>query len=76
MRCFTKNGPDWTDRYPGIVAAALTLKAQAFLIDGEVVVVRPDGLSDFNALISRRQDQPTKFVGMSGTGLTSRKGVP
>ena len=49
IRCFTKGGYDWADRFPAIVEAAKGLKAQSFLIDGEAVVCRDDGLSDFNA---------------------------
>jgi len=56
VRCFTRNGYDWADRFPGIVAAAIRLKARSFLIDGEVVVLGPDGLSDFDALRSRWRD--------------------
>ena len=53
VRCFTRNGHDWADRFPAIVDAALNIKASAFLIDGEAVVVRDDGTSDFNALRSK-----------------------
>ena len=36
MRLFTRNGShDWTERYPAIAAAAATLPARSFLIDGE-----------------------------------------
>ena len=55
VRCFTKNGHDWTDRFPAIVDAASRLKAQSFLIDGEAAICRPDGLTDFDALRSRRR---------------------
>jgi bifunctional non-homologous end joining protein LigD len=51
VRCFTCGGYDWADRYPAIVEA---VRAQSFLIDGEVIVCRPDGLSDFDALRYRR----------------------
>ena len=54
VRCFTRNGHDWADRFPAIVDAALRLKAQSFLIDGETVVVRDDGTPDFHALRTRR----------------------
>jgi bifunctional non-homologous end joining protein LigD len=56
VRCFTKSGYDWSDRFPAIVEAASRLKeAQSFLIDGEAVVCRPDGITDFNALrVGRR----------------------
>jgi len=56
VRCFTRGGYDWAARFPAIVQAALRIKAQSFLIDGEVVVCRDDGLSDFKALHSRRCD--------------------
>ena len=60
MRCFTRGGYDWADRFPAIVDAARRLKAQSFLIDGEAVVCRPDGLSDFDALrVGRRAHEVT-----------------
>jgi bifunctional non-homologous end joining protein LigD len=49
VRCFTRNGYDWADRFPAIVDAALRIKATSFLIDGEAVICRDDGLSDFYA---------------------------
>jgi bifunctional non-homologous end joining protein LigD len=55
VRCFTRNGQDWADRFPAIVDAAQRLKTQSFLIDGEVVIARDDGTSDFRALRSRRR---------------------
>lgn len=56
VRCFTRGGYDWADRFPAIVEAASRLRASSFLIDGEAVICRDDGLSDFNALRSRRRD--------------------
>ena len=53
VRCFTKNGYDWADRFPAIVDAALRIKASSFLIDGEAVIARDDGMPDFRALRSR-----------------------
>ena len=40
VRCFTRGGHDWADRFPAIVDAALRLKAQSFLIDGEAVIAQ------------------------------------
>ena len=40
VRCFTRNGHDWADRFPAIVDAALGIKASSFLIDGEAVIPR------------------------------------
>jgi bifunctional non-homologous end joining protein LigD len=34
VRCFTRGGHDWADRFPAIVDAALRIKAISFLIDG------------------------------------------
>jgi bifunctional non-homologous end joining protein LigD len=55
VRCFTRNGYDWADRFPAIVDAALRVKATSFLIDGEAVVIRDDGTPDFQALRSKRR---------------------
>ena len=56
VRCFTRNGHEWGDRFPGIVLAARRLKAESFVIDGEVVVLREDGRSDFNALRGKHRN--------------------
>ena len=47
--------PPSTVGTPAIVEAARP-KAQSFLIDGKAVICRDDGLSDFNALRSRRRN--------------------
>ena len=56
VRLFTRNGHDWTDRYPLIVEAALKNRASSFVIDGEAVPLGVDGISDFDGLHSRRFD--------------------
>jgi bifunctional non-homologous end joining protein LigD len=53
VRCFTRNGHDWADRFPAIVEAALRLNEQSFLIDGEAIIIGDDGTLDFHALRSR-----------------------
>ena len=50
VRAFTRNGHDWSDRYPGIVASAARLGCRAAILDGEVIVQDPRGASDFGAL--------------------------
>src|SRR5258705_12625290 len=52
VRLFTRNGPDWTGRYPLIVEAALKNRQTSFVIDGEAVLLGVDGISDFNGLHS------------------------
>ena len=47
VRLFTRNGHDWTGRFPLIARAALSLKAASCLIDGEAVACDHDGLPVF-----------------------------
>src|SRR6478672_6207725 len=49
-RVFTRNGYDWSDRYPSIVRAAANLRCQSAIIDGEAIVQNGNGASDFEAL--------------------------
>ena len=56
VRLFTRNGHDWTDRFPFIVESALRNRTKSFVIDGEAVRLGVDGVSDFNGLHSRRHD--------------------
>jgi bifunctional non-homologous end joining protein LigD len=60
VRLFTRNGYDWTKRFPAITEAAL-VEASSFTIDGEAVVVGPDGLSLFDAL-RRRENARTVIL--------------
>jgi bifunctional non-homologous end joining protein LigD len=52
VRLITRNGYDWTRRYPWIVEAARRNKIRQFVIDGEAVILGVDGVSDFDALHS------------------------
>ena len=61
VRLFTRNGHDWTGRYPRIVEAALRNRNSSFVIDGEAVLLGVDGISDFNGLHSRRHDAEVEF---------------
>jgi len=56
VRLFTRNGHDWTGRFPLIARAALSLKATSCLIDGEAVAYDGDGMPCFDRLRYRRQD--------------------
>ena len=46
----SRNGLDWTDRFPEVAAAARRLSARRALLDGEVAAVLPDGRTSFQAL--------------------------
>src|SRR5436305_1919538 len=45
-RLLYPGGHDWANRFPAIVEAAKRLRPQSFMIDGEAVICRPDGVSD------------------------------
>ena len=62
MRAFTRNGFDWSDRYPGIIAAAGQLRCRTAILDGEVIVQDEQGRSDFEALKSAIRDQPERLI--------------
>ena len=61
VRLFTRNGHDWTDRYPLIVEAALKNRSSSFVIDGEAVLLGVDGVSDFDGLHSRQHDDEVQL---------------
>jgi bifunctional non-homologous end joining protein LigD len=50
VRVFSRTGRDWTDRVPLIAEALAKLRAKSVTIDGEGVVCRSDGVSDFDRL--------------------------
>jgi bifunctional non-homologous end joining protein LigD len=61
VRLFTRNGYDWSNRFPLIVEAALRNRQSSFVIDGEAVLLGVDGRSDFNGLHSRQHDKEVQF---------------
>src|ERR1700741_4760125 len=61
VRLITRGGYDWTRRYPLIVGAGLKNRQKRFVIDGEAVILGVDGISDFNALHSGKQDAEVQF---------------
>ena len=61
-RVFTRNGYDWSDRYPSIVRAAANLRCQSAIIDGEAIVQNGHGASDFEALSSAMRRQPHSII--------------
>ena len=53
VRLFSRNGHDFTSRFPLLAAAAMALPAHSFLIDGEAIVTDGDGFAVFELI--RRQ---------------------
>ncbi len=52
VRLRSRRGQDWSASFPTIAAAVGELPVQSAVLDGETVVLRPDGRSDFQALQS------------------------
>jgi bifunctional non-homologous end joining protein LigD len=47
---WSRNAHDWTSRFPAVAAAATKLPARDAFLDGEVVVLLPNGTTSFQAL--------------------------
>jgi len=87
MRLRTRNGNDWTDRFPSIVTALEKLRVNSALLDMEAVLLDPQGKSSFQALQAAlgeggRPEQITAYVfdllyldgrDLTGLPLTERK---
>jgi bifunctional non-homologous end joining protein LigD len=56
VRLVTRNGHDFTERYPRIVDSIRSLPTKSCIVDGEAIVVNDDGLSIFDLLRYRRHD--------------------
>ena len=56
IQVLTRNGHDWTARFPLMVAAAEAIRAKSFLIDGEGVVCDESGIPMFDRMRYRRND--------------------
>ena len=50
MQLFSRNGLDWTHRFPAVAEALAGLPAAGTWLDGEAVVFDERGVSDFGAL--------------------------
>ncbi|HUF55385.1 MAG TPA: DNA ligase D [Thermohalobaculum sp.] len=50
VRCFTRNGHDWTARFRPVAEALAGLGLRSSLLDGEIVAAAGDGQADFSAL--------------------------
>jgi bifunctional non-homologous end joining protein LigD len=76
VRLLTRNGHDWSGRYPLITEAALRNRNSSFVIDGEAALLGIDGVSDFSGLHSRNHDDEVEFYAFDmlvGDGEDLRK---
>lgn len=49
-KMFTRRGYNWSDRFRNIIAGCGVLNVHHAVLDGEVVILTPEGRSDFQAL--------------------------
>lgn len=62
VRLFTRNLKDWTARFRSVADAAGQLPVGTALLDGEAVVLDPDGTTNFQALQNALKGGPGRFV--------------
>jgi bifunctional non-homologous end joining protein LigD len=53
---FTRNGADYTRRFPAVRDSVLSLPVRSAIIDAEIVVCDSDGKPDFNALMEGQRE--------------------
>jgi ATP-dependent DNA ligase len=73
VRLWTRNGHDWSNRFPLISEAALRNRNSSFVIDGEAVLLGVDGISDFNGLHSRKHDDEVSSMRFDIPGAAMAK---
>lgn len=87
-RLLTRNGLDWTEKFPALADAFGVLSVEAALVDGELVHLEADGTSDFgrlqDAIANGRTDELVFFAfdllyldgfDLTGAALEERKAV-
>jgi len=62
VRLLSRNDNDWTSRFPTVAEAARKLRAKSAVLDGEVVVLLPDGRTSFQALQNAFGKGPARDV--------------
>jgi bifunctional non-homologous end joining protein LigD len=76
VRLLTRNGFDWNGRYPWIGESALKKRNRQFVIDGEVVVLGVNGVSDYRipgASVGQPLGEMSFSLGGSPASILCRK---
>ena len=71
VRLLTRNGYDFADRFPLIVAAIASLRVRSCIVDGEAIACDGNGLAVFDLLRYQRRDQ---IVTLCAFDLLEREG--
>jgi bifunctional non-homologous end joining protein LigD len=54
VELWSRRGQEWTTQFPSVAAAGVALGGRRALLDGEVAVVLPNGVTSFQALQNRK----------------------
>jgi bifunctional non-homologous end joining protein LigD len=68
----TRNGYDFTSRFPVAAQAVAALPARSFLIDGEIIVTDDTGLAVFDLIRRRRHERDAVLVAFDLIELDGR----
>ncbi len=69
MRLITRNGNDFTRRFPLAVAAAAALPGRSFLIDGEAICTDDSGLAVFELIRRARHGDRADLIELNREDL-------
>lgn len=61
VKIHTRNGHDWTHKFPHIANALKSISDEIAVLDGEAVVLDDKGLSDFKSLQNALDDEDTRI---------------
>ena len=61
VKLITRNGHDWTRRYPWIVDATRRIRSTQFVLDGEACILGVDGVADFDDLHSQKHNDEVQL---------------
>jgi bifunctional non-homologous end joining protein LigD len=62
VRFWSRNGKDWTEKFPNLSRALKTFPANTAILDGEVVIVDKQGRSSFQRLQQSMKGAPAAFI--------------
>jgi bifunctional non-homologous end joining protein LigD len=61
-RFLSRNGKDWTEKFPNVAAALKTFPATTAILDGEIVIQDKGGRSSFQALQQSMKNRSSAFI--------------
>jgi bifunctional non-homologous end joining protein LigD len=62
VRVYSRNGANFTERFPRIVEAVRKLRVKSVLLDGEGIVYNGKGMPDFRLLHGKQNDEAAQLI--------------